>query len=130
MFTTGACTRETTRLCVFLLAFGAPCVRKRAEMEIPTCWNFQRVSGAYQRACQSLSLVGSKKLVLEGVVCAEYDSNCCFFCESLNARLGPHEPQAYRVHAPVVNTALQHHATYQCVWSVFKHFLIVFVLRF
>ena len=28
------------------------------------------------------------------------------FCESLSARMGAHEPQAYRVHAPVVNTAL------------------------
>ena len=47
---------------------------------------------------------GVQKLVLEGVARATYDSACCF-CERLSARLDTHEPQAYRVHAPVVNTA-------------------------
>ena len=78
VFTTGACTRETTRLCVFLLAFGAPCVRKRAEMELPTCWNFQRAP-----AYMPVTLTGGvKKLVLEGVARAKYDSDCCFFVKA------------------------------------------------
>ena len=71
-------------------------------MEIPTCCNFQRVP-----AYMPVTLTdGVKKLVLEGVARAKYDSDCCF-CGRLSARLGTHEPQAYRVHAPVVNTALE-----------------------
>ena len=97
--------RETIRLCVFLLAFGGgggvgACVR--VEMEIPTCWNFQRVSYTSIRRVPAYMPVtftgGVKTLVLEGVAGAEYDSNCCFFGHARNASVP-------RQSAPVVNTA-------------------------
>ena len=69
---------------------------------------------------------GVKKLVLEGVARAKYDSYCCFFCERLSARLGAHEPQAYRVHAPVVNTAYDEHArectSVRCTGYIFNEY--------
>ena len=48
---------------------------------------------------------GVQKLVLEGVACAKYDSDRCFFCESLSTRFDTHEPKACRVHVPVGSTA-------------------------
>ena len=105
MFTTDACTRETTCLCVFCWLLGSHAYGNKPK------WNFRHVGifSAYQThtAYKPVTLTGGvNKLVLEGGARAKYDSNC-YFWQSLSVSLDTHEPQAYRIHAPVVNAALE-----------------------
>ena len=77
---------------------------------------------------------GVKKLVLTHAL---NTTRIAVFCERLSARLGAHEPQAYRVHAPVVNTALgchhslrlsSHHGTKRCVYVHVRSFWSVVMM--
>ena len=114
VFTTGAGTRETTCLCVFCWLLGHHAYRNAPK------WKFQHggiFSGYQARSSVHASHFDyrGRTLVLKGVPHAKYNWDCCFFCESLSARLGTHEPQAYRVHTPVRNTVRATLPTCNCL---------------
>ena len=79
VFTTGACTRETTHLCVFLQASMRMETRRNGNS------NMLEFSAHIRRvpAYMPVTLTGGvKTLVLEGVARPKYESNCCFFVKA------------------------------------------------